>query len=237
MTMRAGAGRNDPRPRCLIIGQHRIVVECLHLLLQSEFEVRSVTADIEAALDLAKHFDPQVAIVHCPSSSDPILNLTRRLREGRPGLAITVLSDENHPGRDPQTLGEHFFSAAELVERLRKRAEPVSTRPADATSQDSHWPVAGVKLSHRELEVLVLLVRGLRMKEVARRLGISPRTVAFHKYRAMESNGLRTQADLLNFALYHGFLSDEPPERLKPVLTPVLRSAKDTRLGTAPRSS
>jgi len=234
--MRSAAGRNDPRLRCLIIGRHRLLVECLHLLLQSQFEVRSVTEGIEEALNLARHFDPQVAIVHWPSSSSAILTLTHRLQEQRPGLAITILSDEDSPGWGPEMPGERFFSTAELVQRLRKRVEAVPTQPADATSQDSLPPSTGIKLSQRELQVLVLLVRGLRMKEVARRLGIAPRTVAFHKYRAMESNGLRTQADLLNFALCHGFLSDEPPERLKPTLAPLLRSAKDTHRGTAPRS-
>jgi len=53
--------------------------------------------------------------------------------------------------------------------------------------------------------VLALLVQGLTMKQVAHELGITPRTVAFHKYRAMEANGLRDNADLMAFALRHGF--------------------------------
>jgi DNA-binding CsgD family transcriptional regulator len=62
-------------------------------------------------------------------------------------------------------------------------------------------------LSDRELEVLALLVKGLTMKQVARELGITARTVAFHKYRAMEMNGLRNNADLMEFAVRNGILA------------------------------
>lgn len=61
-------------------------------------------------------------------------------------------------------------------------------------------------LSFRELEVLKLLVSGLPMKSVARRLGITPRTVAFHKYRAMKVLGLRGNAELVDYAIQHGLL-------------------------------
>jgi DNA-binding CsgD family transcriptional regulator len=50
------------------------------------------------------------------------------------------------------------------------------------------------------------------MKQVAYQLGIAPRTVAFHKYKAMEANGLRNNVDLMAFALHHGLLAprDQP---------------------------
>lgn len=61
-------------------------------------------------------------------------------------------------------------------------------------------------LSSREVEVLRLVVSGLPMKSVARRLGITARTVAFHKYRAMRLLGLRGNADLIDYAIQHGLL-------------------------------
>ncbi len=44
------------------------------------------------------------------------------------------------------------------------------------------------------------------MKEAARALGVVPRTIAFHKYRAMKANGLTTNAELFRFALQHRLL-------------------------------
>ena len=41
------------------------------------------------------------------------------------------------------------------------------------------------------------------MKEIARILTITPRTVAFHKYSMMEDLGIRTSAELIRFAIKH----------------------------------
>jgi DNA-binding NarL/FixJ family response regulator len=56
-------------------------------------------------------------------------------------------------------------------------------------------------LSPRGQEVLRLLAGGRTMKETAARLGITPRTVAFHKYRIMQQLSLRSSAELVQFAV------------------------------------
>jgi DNA-binding NarL/FixJ family response regulator len=45
------------------------------------------------------------------------------------------------------------------------------------------------------------LAEGCTMKEVAATLEISTRTVAFHKYQMMEEHGLKTQSDIVMFAI------------------------------------
>ena len=68
-------------------------------------------------------------------------------------------------------------------------------------------PSAGCAgLSSRQRDVITLLARGYPMKEIAHRLGITPRTVAFHKYDAMQRQGWRSNADLFAFALSEGLL-------------------------------
>jgi DNA-binding CsgD family transcriptional regulator len=96
---------------------------------------------------------------------------------------------------------------------LREREVLARFTPADgAASNGGTPPVASSadgcpKLSMRELEVLSHLLVGRTMKETARLLSITPRTVAFHKYKAMELNGLRNNAELISFAVRHGLLS------------------------------
>jgi DNA-binding CsgD family transcriptional regulator len=58
-------------------------------------------------------------------------------------------------------------------------------------------------LSTRQREVLQLLAEGRTMKEIARILAITPRTVAFHKYRMMEDLGIKTSAVLVQYAIKH----------------------------------
>ena len=56
-------------------------------------------------------------------------------------------------------------------------------------------------LTERQLEVLALLVKGNTMREVAAILKITPRTVAFHKYRMMSAMKLSSSAELIRYAV------------------------------------
>jgi len=68
-------------------------------------------------------------------------------------------------------------------------------RPADASVRDQH------RLTDRKREVLQLLAEGCSMKEAASRLNIAPRTVAFHKYRLMDQLHVKTNAELIQYAV------------------------------------
>ncbi len=56
-------------------------------------------------------------------------------------------------------------------------------------------------LTKRQQEVLALLVQGNTMREVATILKITPRTVAFHKYRIMEKLEITSSAELIRYAV------------------------------------
>jgi DNA-binding NarL/FixJ family response regulator len=62
------------------------------------------------------------------------------------------------------------------------------------------------KLTPRQVEVLQLLAEGRLMKEVAAVLGLTPRTVAFHKYRIMETFRIHSNAELIRFAVKNHIL-------------------------------
>ena len=109
--------------------------------------------------------------------------LTRARRRG--GLASAVSPDE------ARSLA---LSLREAVERdhLVERTFVFLHRPEPANNPG--------ELSPRRREVLQLLAEGHTMKEIARILKITPRTVAFHKYGMMEELGLRTNAKLIQYA-------------------------------------
>jgi DNA-binding NarL/FixJ family response regulator len=56
-------------------------------------------------------------------------------------------------------------------------------------------------LTPRQREVVQLLAEGKSMKEIADLLNVTPRTVAFHKYRTMEELALKSTAELIQFAI------------------------------------
>jgi DNA-binding NarL/FixJ family response regulator len=81
--------------------------------------------------------------------------------------------------------------AGELMQTYKK------TRPGDKIFEK--------KLTHRQGEILQLLAEGHSAKEIANMLSISPRKVETHKYNMMERLNLKTTADLIKFAIKHGF--------------------------------
>jgi len=91
-----------------------------------------------------------------------------------------------------------------IQEALRERSyiTPLITRDVvgSLTQQRAPRPV----LTDRQREVLQLLAEGKSMKEVAAILDLTPRTVAFHKYRMMEQLRLKTSAELVQFAVREG---------------------------------
>jgi len=92
--------------------------------------------------------------------------------------------------------GQTYITLALSGEVLRAiRDEPQGTTD----------PVA--KLTPRQREILQLLAEGRSAKEIADTLGISARTVEFHKYTMMEALGLHNSAELLHFAIKHGIVA------------------------------
>jgi RNA polymerase sigma factor (sigma-70 family) len=75
----------------------------------------------------------------------------------------------------------------------RQRLDATELRRADAAKLS--------RLTEREREVLEHAVRGLHAKEIAARLGISPRTVEVHRMRIMEKLEVRNIAELVRFAV------------------------------------
>jgi DNA-binding NarL/FixJ family response regulator len=69
------------------------------------------------------------------------------------------------------------------------------------------WRNPWDKMTPRQREVLQLLAEGLQVKEIASKLGVSPRTVEFHKYRIMDELGLRTAAEIARYAARHGMVT------------------------------
>jgi len=62
-------------------------------------------------------------------------------------------------------------------------------------------------LTPRQREIWQLLAEGRAPKEIATTMGVSVRTVEFHKYRLMQRLGVRTAAELTVLAVKHGLVS------------------------------
>jgi DNA-binding NarL/FixJ family response regulator len=96
-------------------------------------------------------------------------------------------------------LGQRYLSPP-----LSERAVEAYMQKSVETSLDPYEA-----LTDREREVLQLAAEGLSNPEIASRLSISPRTVETHRANLMRKLGLKTQTDLIRYALRRGILPME----------------------------
>jgi DNA-binding NarL/FixJ family response regulator len=145
------------------------------------------------------------------------LEAGERLKAQHPEIKIIYLTQN----RDPRLAAEALHrdasgyllkdaAASELVAAIRAAMEGRSyVSPAIAGELADEPPTGDTRsraLSSREREVLQLLAEGKSMKEVAAVLDISPRTVEFHKYRLMNRLGVKTNAELVQYAVRTGVI-------------------------------
>jgi HD-GYP domain-containing protein (c-di-GMP phosphodiesterase class II)/DNA-binding CsgD family transcriptional regulator len=135
------------------------------------------------------------------------------MREARPhrparpaSAAADELSREADAGRlAPEAVHAVLTAAGQPPGGLAATAperRPVGPG-ADRRPPAAHRPAG---LSERECEVLMLLARGLATKQIARRLGISPKTCDHHIQRLYSKAGVSTRAGATLFALEHGLV-------------------------------
>jgi len=100
--------------------------------------------------------------------------------------------------------------AAELITAIRRALKSESYLSSIITKETVSFLlrsrqsyVEEKRITSRQSEILQLLAEGMSMKEIAGVLNVKPGTVAFHKYRIMEILGLKTNAELIQYAIKH----------------------------------
>ncbi|MEE4378050.1 MAG: response regulator [Candidatus Competibacteraceae bacterium] len=104
---------------------------------------------------------------------------------------------------------EKPVTGAQLLERVRD-ALALDAQRRHGQDQFAELQRRYSLLSQREVEVLRLLVVGMKNKELARTLGISPRTVETHRAHIMYKMGATSLAELAQMAVH---LHLDPPVR------------------------
>jgi len=213
------------RTRVLLADDHILVMECVKMLLEIHFEVVGTVTDGRALLAAAKELEPDVIVLDI---SMPVLNgldAGRQLRQLLPSARLIYLTVYKDPilADEIMRFGASGYilkssAASELCHAIHEGMKgksyvtPLLTKGeiADSFLQSPHRQKRSRKVSARGREVLQLLAEGRSMKEVAAILNITPRTVAFHKYKMMAQLQLKTNADLIQFAIEQHLISVNP---------------------------
>lgn len=209
------------RPRVLIADDHTFVAEACVKLLEPEFDVVGTVADGQALLEAVPKLKPDVIILDVGM---PLLNgleAGKRIKKMARAVRIVYLTMNTDLGIAAEAFrgGASGYllktsAAGELATAIREvlkgkqYVSPLVTNDVEGFFIETRVSHMGQeKLTNRQREVLQLLAEGKSMKEVAYTLKLTPRTVAFHKYKIMERLRIRTNADLVQYAIREHIVS------------------------------
>ncbi len=210
----------NSRPRVLLADDHLLVAEACKRLIEAEFEVVGIAKDGRELLRAAAQLHPDVIV---SDISMPLLNgldAGERIQQVSPQTRIIYLTMNTDPDLAARALRAgatgyvlKISAASELVVALRQAllgkryVSPQLTRYSISSFLSRHRQAPEERtLTPRQREVVQLLAEGLSMKEVAAVLNVATRTVAFHKYRIMDLLGLKTNAELVQYAIRNGIV-------------------------------
>jgi DNA-binding NarL/FixJ family response regulator len=209
------------RIRVLLADDHQMLIDALKSVLEPRCEVVGAVTDGHSLLEAAEKLRPDVIVLDIAMPQLNGLDAGRKLQQKMPAVKLIFMT----MNEDPYLIGEAFragasgfllkqaagFELIDAIEKVLKGGKYLTSRAAKGLTSISlrepksreHAPGP----SGREREVIQLLAEGRTMKEAASVLKITTRTVAAHKYHAMELLQIKTNAELVQYAIKSKIIS------------------------------
>ena len=205
------------RARLVIADDHTLLAEACKHLLEPEFDVVGIADNGRALLQLASELKPEIVILDIAMPQLNGLDAGKQIKHLLPATKLVFLT----MNMSPEVAAEAFrrgasayvvksSAASDLVRAIRRALRSESYLSPDITKETVDFLLRSgtsqsleKRLTPRQNEILHLLAEGMSMKAIAAVLNLKPGTVAFHKYKMMETLGLKSNAELLQYAIRH----------------------------------
>jgi DNA-binding NarL/FixJ family response regulator len=207
------------KPRVILADDHTLLLEAFEKLLAPECDVVAKVPDGRALVAAVQEHHPDVVVLDL---SMPLLNgleAARQIKTFDKNVRLVFVT----MNEDPDLAAEAFraggsayllkrSASSELLTAIREAMKhrsyvtPLVTEGMLGSLMHATSDTPSRQLTPRQREVLQLLAEGKSMKEVASILNVTARTVAFHKYRMMEQLNIKTNAELIQYAIRNHFV-------------------------------
>lgn len=211
----------------LLADDHNILRQGLRALLENEkdFYVVGEAEDGLEALQLAERETPDVMVVDLMMPGLNGLEVTRQIHQTNPDTSIIILSMHAKEAYVLEALkngasgyvlkdarvNDLVQAVREVTSGRRYLSPPLTERAIEAYMRKLQTDELDIyeTLTSRERELLQLAAEGKTNREIAELLSISPRTVEVHRASMMRKLNLKSQVDLVRYALKRGILPME----------------------------
>jgi DNA-binding NarL/FixJ family response regulator len=201
------------RPTLLLADDHVVFTDAMRRMLDGRFEVVGVVTDGGALCDAVGRLRPDAVVTDISMTTLSGLEGLRQLRARRDATRVIFLTMHADPRLAAeafrlgarafvlkQSSGDELVHAIDAVLQGHKYISPALTDDVLSlmATRDAPFDPA---LTSRQQEVLRLVVKGQRMKEIAANLQLSPRTVETIKYEMMRDLDVHSTAELVRCAI------------------------------------
>jgi DNA-binding NarL/FixJ family response regulator len=210
------------RPRFLIADDHVVFAETLRMYLEKSYAVVGMVHEGLAMVAEAMRLRPDVIVADVGMPLLNGLDAARRIKPEAPNIKFIFLTMHDDPNLAAAALelgpigfvlkhatSQELLSAIDHVTHGKPYLTP-RLRAENCFATKARARQFAQEITPRQVDILQLFAEGRSMKEIAGVLHISEKTVEFHKHRIQESFNLRTNADLVLFALKKGLISLKP---------------------------
>lgn len=208
--------------RVLIADDHAVVRRGLEQILADAFEEIEVgeATDAEQAIELADRREWDVVVLDISMPGRSGLDALKEIKKSKPALPVLVLSihpEDQFAIRVLKAGASGYMTKEsapeELVNAIHKvtaGGRYVSAALAEMLAADLEKDRAGVpphqRLSDREYEVLLMIATGHTISEIGDKLSLSVKTISTYRARILEKTSLKSNADLVRYAITHGLI-------------------------------
>jgi two-component system, NarL family, response regulator NreC len=213
--------------RIVVADDHALVRDGLRLLIAAEpdFEVVGEAGDGEEAVRLAQTLQPDLVLMDLTMPKKGGVQAIEEIKRANPKVRVLVLTMHDDQAYLRSVLaagGDGYFvkqaAHSELIGAIRTVMRGRSyigvslgggLREVADPAQAAGGRVGTAKLSGRELEVLTALAHGFTNSQIAKRMGVSVKSVETYRARLSDKLGFRHRADLVRYALEAGLLGPD----------------------------
>lgn len=210
--------------RIVLADDHTIVREGLKQLLSATADLSVVgeAQDGHEALQRVRELEFDVLLLDMSMPGKSGIELIKQVHSEKPRLRILVLTmheEKQYAIRAIRAGASGYLTkesaSAQLVSAIRKVASGgafISAAVAELLAFQSMPQIEDLPhttLSDREHQVLLLLVSGVAVSEIAEQLHLSVKTISTHKARLLQKMGMSNQTELVRYAINHGLISGD----------------------------
>jgi len=209
------------RARIFLADDHSLLLDAFSKLLEPEYEIVGTATDGRMMLKMVTKLAPDLVLMDIAMPNLNGFDAGEKLKKILPDTKLVFLTVNEDPDMVHEALrigasgyllkssaSDELFKAIDTVLNSRTYVSPkLAESMADAKIKNPGAQKVHGDLSVRQREVLQLLAEGHTMKKVASILNITPRTVAFHKYQIMETLDVKSNSELIQYAVKHGIVN------------------------------